>query len=161
MTAHEYNSSVRSLSDALFRFAKKCTGSDEDAQDAVQNAFAVLWEKRQDVPVEKAKSYLFQVAYRGSVDAFRQKRRTVLAEDPYPETAGGSLPSTDLRRHLERALQRLDEQARALVLLKDYEGYSYTEIGDITGLSDSQVRVYLHRARKSLKEYLVSVEHIL
>jgi RNA polymerase sigma factor (sigma-70 family) len=161
MTAQEYNATVRQLADPLFRFARKCTGRDEDAQDAVQSAFAALWEKRSDVPVEKAKAYLFQVAYRQSVDGFRHGSRTVHPEEIFPDAAGGSLPSADLRRHLERALDRLDEQARALVLLKDYEGYSYQEIGNITGLSDAQVRVYLHRARKTLKNYLVSVEHIL
>ncbi|RYD97805.1 MAG: RNA polymerase sigma factor, partial [Sphingobacteriales bacterium] len=62
---------------------------------------------------------------------------------------------------LDRALAQLDDQARALVLLKDYEGYKYEEIAQITGLSDSQVKVYLHRARKTLKQYLVSVENII
>jgi RNA polymerase sigma factor (sigma-70 family) len=62
---------------------------------------------------------------------------------------------------LERALDQLDERSRALVLLKDYEGYSYEEIGKITELNESQVKVYLFRARKALKEYLVSVENII
>ena len=62
---------------------------------------------------------------------------------------------------LERALAQLDEKARALVLLKDYEGYSYEEIGRITDLSDSQGKVYLHRARKVLKDYLVRVENVI
>jgi RNA polymerase sigma factor (sigma-70 family) len=55
----------------------------------------------------------------------------------------------------------LDEQSRALVLLKDYEGYRYEEIAQITGLNETQVKVYLHRARKVLKEDLVNVEHII
>lgn len=62
---------------------------------------------------------------------------------------------------LDRALERLDEIKRSLVLLKDYEGYSYEEIGNITGLSASQVKVYLHRARLQLKEYLVTIENII
>jgi RNA polymerase sigma-70 factor (ECF subfamily) len=62
---------------------------------------------------------------------------------------------------LDKAIARLDEQSRALVLLKDYEGYRYEEIGQITGLTETQVKVYLHRARKTLKQYLVSVEHII
>jgi RNA polymerase sigma-70 factor (ECF subfamily) len=66
-----------------------------------------------------------------------------------------------LKKILDRALAQLDEQARALVLLKDYEGYRYDEIAQITGLTDSQVKVYLHRARKILKEYLVKVENII
>ena len=48
-----------------------------------------------------------------------------------------------------------------IVLLKDYEGYSYEEIGKITGLSESQVKVYLHRARLQLKNYLVKADNVL
>ena len=46
-------------------------------------------------------------------------------------------------------------------MLKDYEGYSYEEIGQITGLNESQVKVYLHRARLILREYIVKVENVL
>jgi RNA polymerase sigma factor (sigma-70 family) len=58
-------------------------------------------------------------------------------------------------------LARLSETQRSLVLLKDYEGYSYEEIGKIMNLSESQVKVYLHRARLQLKEYLVKVENVI
>ncbi len=161
MDAAEYNHLVRLWADPLYRFALKCTGEAEDARDAVQGAYAALWESRKTVAVEKGKAFLFQVAYRQSVDRYRRGRRTTLPGE-LPETAALSTSAgTDLRRQLDRALARLDEQARGLVLLKDYEGYSYEEIGRITGLSDSQVRVYLHRARKKLKEYLVSVEQVI
>lgn len=160
MELKEYNACVKQWADALFRFACKCTGNQEDAGDVVQNSFAVLWEKRMNVEPEKAKSFLFQVAYRQSVDIFRRKGRVTYQEEP--EYAESYHPRhSDLKRVLDRALERLDEQSRALVLLKDYEGYRYEEIAQITGLSDSQVKVYLHRARKTLKEYLVSVEHII
>ena len=46
-------------------------------------------------------------------------------------------------------------------MLKDYEGYSYEEIGQITGLNESQVKVYLHRARLLLREYIVKVENVI
>jgi RNA polymerase sigma-70 factor (ECF subfamily) len=55
----------------------------------------------------------------------------------------------------KKPVNRLNETQKSLVMLKDYEGYSYEEIGKITGLSDSQVKVYLHRARLQLREYLV------
>ena len=67
----------------------------------------------------------------------------------------------DLKKVLEKALTRLNETQRSLVLLKDYEGYSYEEIGQITGLNESQVKVYLHRARIQLKNYLVSLENLI
>jgi RNA polymerase sigma-70 factor (ECF subfamily) len=46
-------------------------------------------------------------------------------------------------------------------MLRDYEGYSYQEIATITGLSESQVKVYIYRARIFLREYLVSVETVV
>ena len=56
---------------------------------------------------------------------------------------------------------RLSETQRSLVMLKDYEGYSYEEIGKIMNLNESQVKVYLHRARLQLKEYIVKVENVI
>ena len=160
MELNDYNICVKQWADALFRFACKCTGNAEDARDVVQGSFEVLWQKRTDVTPEKAKAFLFQVAYRQSIDNFRKKSRVVYQEQP--ETDDILKPgNTDLKRILEQALARLDEQQRALVLLKDYEGYCYEEIAQITGLNVTQVKVYLHRARKTLKEYLVSVETLI
>jgi RNA polymerase sigma-70 factor (ECF subfamily) len=45
--------------------------------------------------------------------------------------------------------------------LRDYEGYSYEEIGEITGLNESQVKVYIYRARLALKQYIGSLENVL
>ncbi len=159
MDTQDYNNCVRQWSDPLYRFALRCLADAEDARDAVQTAFAALWEARQSVPPEKAKAWLFQVTYRKSVDDFRRQSRFTNADVLHTEAAAPA--SNALRRTLDEALDRLDEQSRALVLLKDWEGYSYEEIGRITGLGESQVKVYLHRARKQLKIYLVSVENVL
>ena len=161
MEVNDYNACVHQWSDALFRFACKCTRHEEDARDVVQNAFEVLWQKRKDVAPEKGKAFLFQVAYRQAIDNYRKNARMTYKEE-LPELGNSySHGNPDLKRVLERALAQLDEKARALVLLKDYEGYSYEEIAKITDLSDSQVKVYLHRARKVLKEYLVRVENVI
>ncbi len=160
MDAKNYNVCVQDWADALFRFACKCTGNEEDARDIVQSSFETLWQKKENVPEEKGKSFLFQVAYNQSVDMYRKKKRVHLTDEI--KTNEAMKPTNpDLKRILERALARLDEQARALILLKDYEGYKYEEIAQITGLNDTQVKVYLHRARKTMKDYLVSVEKII
>jgi RNA polymerase sigma factor (sigma-70 family) len=62
---------------------------------------------------------------------------------------------------LNDALNKLTDIQKSLVMLKDYEGYSYQEIGEITGLNESQVKVYLHRARLLLREYLVNPENVI
>jgi RNA polymerase sigma factor (sigma-70 family) len=160
MDAKSYNSCIKQWSDALYRFACKSTRNPEDARDIVQSSFEVLWQKKDRVEPEKGKAFLFQVAYNQSVDLYRKKGRIEYQEElKHSESVRPSNP--DLKRVLDRALDQLDEQARALVLLKDYEGYRYEEIGQITGLSETQVKVYLHRARKTLKQYLVSVENII
>lgn len=160
MDVNSYNECVHDWADPLFRFACKSTGNDEDARDIVQISFEVLWQKRENVTREKGKAFLFQVAYNQSVDLYRKKSRVQYQEEI--KVSGHSNQKTpDLKRILDRALAQLDEQGRALVLLKDYEGYSYDEIGKIMELSEAQVKVYLHRARKTLKQYLVSVENII
>lgn len=160
MEHKEYNICVAQLADALYRFACKCTGNADDARDVVQNCFEVLWQKRALVNADKAKAFLFQVAYRQSVDIYRKKSRICYSE-AIPDTGDYRLTQPDLKQQIDHALSRLDEQSRALVLLKDYEGYRYEEIAQITGLSVTQVKVYLHRTRKTLKEYLVSMEHLI
>lgn len=161
MDVKDYNVCVNQWADALFRFACKCTGHEEDARDVVQGSFEVLWQKRKDVALEKGKAFLFQVTYRQAVDTYRKKGRMSYPEELPEPSSSYTQSNPDLKRVLERALAQLDEKARALVLLKDYEGYSYEEIAKITELSDSQVKVYLHRARKVLKEYLVRVENVI
>ena len=69
--------------------------------------------------------------------------------------------NSELKEILENALAKLPEQQRQLILLRDYEGYSYNEIGEITGLNETQVKVYIFRARKVLKDYIVKMENAL
>ena len=159
MNAHAYNQCVSQLSDAVYRFACKCTGNEEEAKDVVQTSFEVLWTKRADVPAEKAKAFLFQVAYNQSVSAFRSAGRQVYTE--VEEDHLVTRTQHGLRQALDSALGTLDAQSRALVLLKDYEGYSYAEIGQLTGLNESQVKVYLFRARKKLQTFIGKPENVL
>jgi RNA polymerase sigma-70 factor (ECF subfamily) len=62
---------------------------------------------------------------------------------------------------LDKALNTLNEIQRSVILLRDYEGYSYEEIGEITGSNESQVKVYIYRARLALKQYIGSLENVL
>ena len=95
------------------------------------------------------------------IDHLRKTKRIELRSVFREETIVSNRPAVALKKTLETALARLNETQRSLVLLKDYEGYSYLEIGQITGLTESQVKVYLHRARLQLKNYLVSLENLI
>jgi RNA polymerase sigma factor (sigma-70 family) len=161
MTESEYNDCVRSYADNVYRFILKNLRHEEDARDIVQTAFEKLWRNRQEVNPEKSKSYLFTIAYHQMIDHLRKSKRIQLREDFAEGAKVQERTHPHLKKVLEEALARLNEKQRSLILLKDYEGYTYEEIGQITGLNESQVKVYLHRARLQLKEYLVSVENVM
>jgi RNA polymerase sigma factor (sigma-70 family) len=127
----------------------------------VQTAFEKLWVNRADVDNAKCKSYLFTVAYNQMIDHLRKVKRISLKDEFKEDARVTDRPVSNMKKILEEALSRLNETQRSLVLLKDYEGYSYDEISTITGLNESQVKVYLHRARLQLKNYLVSPENVL
>ncbi|MDB5247281.1 MAG: polymerase ECF-type sigma factor [Segetibacter sp.] len=162
MTEQQYNDCVNLYADNVYRFIVKNLRHEEDSRDIVQTAFEKMWRNRDSVENEKSKSYLFTVAYNQMIDHIRKVKRINLTEE-FSETSGGLnyQVSSNVQKTLQEALNRLNETQRSLVMLKDYEGYNYDEIGKITGLNESQVKVYLHRARITLRNYLVSRENVM
>lgn len=161
MTEREYNDCVTTYADNVYRFILKNLRHEEDARDVVQTAFEKMWRHRDEVDAQKSKSYLFTVAYHQMIDHIRKVKRISLREEFGDEVRVQNKPVNNLKKVLDEALGRLSETQRSLVLLKDYEGYSYEEIGQIMTLNPSQVKVYLHRARVQLKEYLVKMENVI
>ena len=161
MTEKEYNECVNLYADNVYRFIVKNLRHEEDARDVVQTAFEKLWRNREEVDGTKSKSYLFTVAYNQMIDHIRKVKRVYLKDEFKDETRVYNKQINNTKAILQEALQKLSETQRSLVMLKDYEGYSYEEIGKITGLNESQVKVYLHRARVQLKNYLVKPENVI
>jgi RNA polymerase sigma-70 factor (ECF subfamily) len=161
MTERDYNDCVNLYADNVFRFIVKNIRHEEDAKDIVQTAFEKLWRNRETVNAEKSKSFLFTVAYNQMIDHIRKIKRISLKDEFKAEVKTYSEPVSNLKKNLQDALNTLNETQKSLVLLKDYEGYSYEEIGQITGLNESQVKVYLHRARLNLRNYLVKPENVI
>ena len=161
MTEREYNECVNTYSDNVYRFILKNLRNEEDARDVVQTAFEKMWVNRSEVDNTRCKSYLFTVAYHQMIDHIRKAKRISLKGEFDENSRVYNKQEHNTRKILEEALGRLGDTQRSLVLLKDYEGYSYEEIGQSTGLNVSQVKVYLHRARIQLKNFLVSPENVI
>jgi len=161
MTEREYNECVNLYADNVYRFILKNLRHEEDAKDVVQGAFEKLWITREQVQSDKVKSYLFTIAYHQMIDFIRKQKRISLKNEFEEMAMGSGYIQQNAKRILDEALIKLNETQRSLVMLKDYEGYSYAEIGEITGLNESQVKVYLHRARLQLKAYLVKMENVI
>lgn len=160
MTREEYNTTVSTWSKNVYRFAIKIIKDDEEAKDVVQQAFEVLWRKHEEVAFDKAKSFLFTVAHRRCMDHHRREQPRDIGTAP-EIIISNEQSRNEWKAYLQEALNVLDIRSRQLILLKDYEGYSYDEIGKITGLNESQVKVYLHRSRKALKDHLIQKKQLL
>ena len=160
MTRKEYNIAVDQYADNIFRFAMKHLKNEMLAQDVVQDTFAKVWVKHEEVNYEKVKSYLFTTAYHAIVDSAKKEGRS--ADTEYaPERRTDADLNFDVKEVLNEALEKLPEVQKSVVLLRDYEGYSYAEIAEIMKLSEAQVKVYIFRARKALKEYIKRIELVI
>lgn len=161
MTVAEFNNCVDKYADGVYRFILKSIGEEEKARDIVQEAFLRLWERHSDVQGSKSKSYLFTVAYHTMIDVIRKEKKQTPFEEHHGQDSYYETPAFDLQQVLHEALARLPEIQRSVVLLRDYEGYTYEEIGQITGLNESQVKVYIYRARVWLKNYIGSLQNVV
>lgn len=160
MTVKEYNISVDEYSDNLFRFALKHLRNEMSANDVVQETFTKVWIKHEEVSFEKVKSYLFTTAYHAIVDWVKKEGRSGDIEHADEQSSNPSI-NFSLKEVLEEALEKLPKIQKSVVLLRDYEGYNYEEIAEITGLSESQVKVYIFRARKALKTYIKRLDLVI
>ncbi|MEI6576668.1 MAG: RNA polymerase sigma factor [Bacteroidota bacterium] len=161
MTVSDFNICVDKYSDGVYRFIVKSVKDRDTANDIVQDSFAKMWEKVGEISFEKGKSYLFTAAYHTMIDSFRRnKRLTDFEEAPLSDMTTENSYS-DLKEILEEAVAKLPEIQRSVLLLRDYEGYSYEEIGEMTGLNESQVKVYIFRARTFLKTYIGSLDKVM
>ena len=161
MTVQDYNRCVEDHADGLYRFILKNIKDEEKASDIVQESFEKLWRKLENVNSEKAKSYLFSTAYHTMIDDLRKEKRMEDFSHVKQEQHAHDAQYSDLQEILHEALGRLTEIQRTVILLRDYEGYSYGEIGEITGLNESQVKVYIYRARVFLKNYIGSLQVVI
>jgi len=161
MNSKEYNHSVDLYSDNVYRFILKNIRDEERARDIVQDSYEKLWRNVENVNSDKVKAYLFTTAYHTMIDVIRKERRqTPMDNYQIPEDTHDEQYS-DLSEVLNEAVNRLPEIQRTVILLRDYEGYSYKEIGECTLLSEAQVKVYIYRARVFLKNYIGKMELVV
>ena len=161
MTTKEYNECVDKYSDAVYRFILKNLRNEEMARDVVQDAFMKMWEKCSTITAAKAKSYLYTAAYHTMIDTIRREKRFTSSEEVNPVHFSESPGYSDLGEILKEAFETLKPVQKSVLMLRDYEGYSYDEIGKIMDLSESQVKVYIYRARVAMKKYIGSMEVVI
>lgn len=161
MTLADYNSAVDAHADGLYRFALKHLRDQDLAKDIVQESFARLWSRLDQVEAAKAKSYLFTTAHHAMVDEVRRGGNVKRLDEQHDGVRSASQEQPDLKEVLDAALATLPAIQRSVVLLRDLEGYAYEEIAELTGLNLSQVKVYIYRGRTALKDYIGQLDLVI
>lgn len=161
MTVKEYNRSVEEFADSVYRFIRGNLKDEARANDIVQDSYERLWKNVTEIEYIVVKSWLFTTAYHIMIDIIRKEKRMTDLEVILEQEIIYESQYTDLNEILHKALDLLPEQQKSSVMLRDYEGYSYKEIGEITGLSEAQVKINIYRGRVALKNFIGKIETVL
>lgn len=161
MTVKEYNKVVDDHADSLYRFILKSIKDGDRANDIVQDSFEKLWMNVAEIESGVAKSWLFSTAYHKMIDNLRRESKMVLTESYNDQDLFYDGSYSDLKELLNMALERLQEQQKTVILLRDYEGYSYREISEITGLSEPVVKISIYRGRMELRKFIGKIETVV
>ncbi|MFM7023292.1 MAG: RNA polymerase sigma factor [Flavobacteriales bacterium] len=153
MDTIHYNALVKEYSGGLYKFLYKSVRDKDVVKDLLQDTFIKLWEHRDNIEPTKIKSWLFTTAYRFMLKHFEKEKRFVSSDEPVI-IAVRPCNEFELKEVVDLLLQKLPEVQRSIILLRDMEGYDYLEIGEILSLNESQVKVYLFRARQKLRDEL-------
>ena len=152
-----YRQWVAEYQDQAWSLARYLLQDAGEAEDATQEAFIRLWRHRDNLEGDKVKPWLMKVTRNLCLDRLRRRRDESTLDEEL--LAGGDSPQADLDQQqtghwLRRAIAGLREPYRTLVVLRDIQQHSYREVAQVTQLSPAQVKVYLHRARRQLREQL-------
>lgn len=150
--------------DKLYRYAYRILGNEMAAEDVLQEVMIKVWTKSDELAlIENKEAWCMTVTRNLALD---KKRRVKVLVEPVEEqysladnepTPFEILRTNDVMSQIKNAIEDLPENQQQVIHLRDIEGYSYQEIVDITGFKMDQVKVYLHRARITLRAELKSL----
>ena len=163
--ARSFGELVRKYQDRLFNTMFQIVGSREEAEDVVQDSFVQAFIKLNSFQGARAfYTWLYRIAFNVSVSRRRRKRpdvsidaiREVTGNDPISvaDSPTARLEREESVEQVQRALDRLNEEHRSILILREMEGFCYEEISNVLNMPIGTVRSRLHRARIQLREEL-------
>ena len=140
----------------LYVFAARMLDGSEPARDVVQETFLALWERRTDLePMRSARAWLFTAVRNRCLTLLRRQQTRArldvrVGRDALAPPAGAALEDEETVRQVRAALMEMPPEQREVLVLREYQEFSYREIAGITGASESAVKARLFRARQAL-----------
>lgn len=157
---------------AVYSKAVYMLGNAVEAEDACQETYERLWKRisakaehsSAEERAEEDKAWLLRVTHNLCIDKLRQRKpmsidsvQESVCESPTSQPAT-ALASSQLSDWLSNAIDRLKEPYKSLIVLADLQQMTVREVADTLDLSENQVKVYVHRARKQLRGLLQGIE---
>ncbi len=156
-----FQNTVLPLSDRLFRLALRITMNRAEAEDVVQDTLLRVWEQRsQWKQIKSLEAFAITTCRNRALDVLKRAGRNTKSLDEVDDVHSAmfnvqsSLEAREQLSLVRRLMDGLPELQRTIMLLRDIEGKTYQEIAQALGISETQVKVYLHRARTKIKEGL-------
>lgn len=150
----------------LYRFALRITGNAHEAEDVVQEVLERVWKTpvEQSETVKNWEAWCMALTRNRSVDRTRalQLRRVTpldaLSDRPGLTTSPAQqLETLDLTQKIRKLMEDLPEKQRLVMFLRDVEELTYEEISETLDISMDQVKVNLHRARKTIRSQMIEI----
>ena len=166
MSLEAFKTKVLPVKDKLYRFALKLVKSEPEAQDIVQEVLIKVWDKRNEMDeVENMEAWCMRVTRNLSLDKLKSKHasKTSGMEEDFEISQGEkvtpyrSTEMKDIMENIGNLISSLPDKQKQVIQLRDVEGFSYKEIGDIMEIDMNQVKVNLFRARKAVRENLLNI----
>ena len=155
-----YQKWVNQHRDNVWSLARYLLRDASEAEDATQEVFMRLWKHRKRIDEDRLKAWLMKVTRNECLDRIRRSRPGEELDD-YPAEGGDPLldmQRAELSQWLNLAIGRLKEPYRSLVVLRDVQQHSYADVAFAMELSMQQVKVYLFRARRKLRDQLADIQ---
>lgn len=154
-----FRTTVLPLGDRLFRLALRITMNRAEAEDAVQDTLLRVWEHRQEWErIDNLEAFAIATCRNRALDIVKRAGRTTAPLDethtPFMHSPHEQMEAREQVSLVRKLMDELPEQQRTIMALRDIEGKTYQEIANILGINETQVKVYLHRARTKVKKGL-------
>ena len=156
-----FRTTVLPLSDRLYRLALRITMNKAEAEDVVQDTLLKVWECREDWnQINNLEAFAIATCRNRALDVVKRAGRDTENLDEMAHFSSQTPPEQLEAREeislVRRLMDSLPEVQRTIMLLRDIEGKTYQEIAQTLDISETQVKVYLHRARTKIKEWITN-----